>query len=182
MIMKSEFKAMINNIDVEHEHMFCMFEEIFSELETYAKNYINESELSDLIIYLCQNIFYEFKHNIRYVEDYDDEKCDEILFYFIIDNMTHDLTLNIKKSEEKFSLYVKNKKQFDIYKDFDLNVNDMLNVKFTSIISLHNVKCDLNLKNILIKRYDTENVTYSKVFADIRKELTEFEKDYSIFN
>lgn len=172
-----EFKAEINNVQFKNKDDFNLVEEILLQLEHSFRIDIKQGELSDLIIYLALHVFAEFDHNIRYVENsIDDETAYIILFDFYCDNLVFDKAEEIEKSNNKYKILTNNNKYDDKYRG--LTVQDMLNFKTTSTISLH--QTDDKLEEILINKYNTDIVTYKQLFDDIRKDLSELEKDTSM--
>ena len=146
------------------------------QLEHCFRINIKASKLSDLIIYLALHIFSEFEHNIRYVDNsIDDENVYIILFDFYCDNLVFDRSEEIEKSNIKYKVLTNNK--YD-NKYQGLTVQDMLNFKATSTISLHLE--DDKLQEILLNKYNTDRVTYKQLFDDIRIELSNLEKDMSM--
>lgn len=171
----TEFKAEINNVQFTNKDDFNLIEEVLLQLEHSFRIDIKTSELSDLIIYLALHVFAEFEHNARYVENLDDETLYILLFDFYCDNLVLDRSEQIDESLEKYKILTSRNKNGNKY--FGLTELDMLNVKTLDTISLHN---EDKLEQILLNRYNTYAITYKQLFDDIRKELTEIEKDTSI--
>lgn len=169
-----EFKAEINDVQFTNKDDFNLVEEVLLQLEHCFRIDIKTSEISDLIIYLALHVFSEFEHNARYVENLDDETIYILLFDFYCDNLVFDRSEQIDESLEKYKILTSRNKN-DKYQG--LTEIDMLNVKTLSTISLHN---EDKLEQILLNRYNTEIITYKQLFDDIRKELSEIEKDTSI--